>query len=203
MQLAVIDDVDGLVCDLLDETLARWHASGWSRAGDDEGSCTVRIFNYMQEARHADDKYFCLAIEYEAHELTRAMLEGTVRPARARRPDLRIGVDTVRRRLECKRLDDLTVLTREYVANGMVRFISGAYGLEDPSGYMIGYAKPGTSLPAIVNRINDHLVHQLAPPSESKLLYVATRNSWSWYESRHERPARGKILLKHVIVSLN
>ena len=203
MQLAVIADLDRLVSDLLDEALARWCTSDWFRAGDDEGSCTVRIVNYMHEARHADDKYFCLTIEYEAHELTEAMLDGTVRPTRARRPDLRIGIDTVRRSLECKRLDDLSTLTREYVANGMGRFIAGAYGPEDPSGYMIGYAKAGASPPAIVDRINEHLVEYLAQPPESTLREIATRDAWSWYESHHNRRARDGILIKHIIVSLN
>lgn len=199
----MIADLDRLVSDLLDDALARWRSSSWSRAGDDEGSCTVRIVNFMHEARHADDKYFCLTIEYEAHELTDAMLNGTVRPTRARRPDLRIGVDTVKRRLECKRLDDLPALTREYVANGMARFITGAYGPQDPSGYMIGYGKPGTSSPTIVSRINEQLVERLAHPPESTLREVAARDAWSWYESRHDRHERDSILIRHVIVSLD
>ena len=93
--------------------------------------------------------------------------------------------------IECKRIEESdSRLCRDYVNEGMDRFIKGKYGENHAIGFMVGYVLSG--LPSgSVSKINSYLKNQSR--SKDSLKSSSSNTNSTWY-SRHSRPKPPKSL---------
>ena len=140
----VVDDVVDMVIRLVDESLTRWSATGWSRYSDIEDDCTARLVYFARKARREIPSLILCEIHFDSPLLTSRMLEGKVSTVGATRPDLRILVGEIGISIEGKRLGTHPSQPRNYVKKGISRFVTDDYA--DPSGFgiMVGYVQQGS-----------------------------------------------------------
>lgn len=157
LQALVARDLDGRIDELLTQALERWDASGWHRYSSDEVNCSIQLYRHAVDAKRSTRALRSLDVDFEACVPTPAMLAGTESVKSAKRPDLKVRIGEASRHIECKLLESTGPLPRKYVREGMMRFIGGRYGADDPTGRMVGYiaASPiADSASAVNDRIN-------------------------------------------------
>jgi|SRR6185437_5953575 len=125
------------------DAVALWAHDGFSRFDDQETSCTARLYHYCDRLRsERRGAYLLFNLEYDAPVLTADMREGRQHPKFARKPDISVVIDQTRIHLEAKLLKPrpLSGLPRQYVEEGMMRFIDGFYPIAvGYEGMMIAY----------------------------------------------------------------
>src|SRR5664279_692298 len=123
-----------LTVDLIESALSRWAANNWHTFDALEENCTAQLYRWLQEAQRADLQFEMLRIQLEYVVLTADMLAGLASVRSARRPDLRISVRSGGIHVEAKRLATTGSRCRDYVHEGMARFVGSAYGSHEPLG---------------------------------------------------------------------
>jgi hypothetical protein len=100
--------------------------------------------------------------------------------------------------IECKRLSASDAhLVREYVVQGIDRFITGKYSGSHRRGFMAGYIIAG-DVPAAVAAINDYLAKNGRTPEQLK---DSTLFDADWARvSEHPRPVGTSIELHHALL---
>ena len=124
-----------------------WANEGFVRFDNREESLTVRMLDLMDAVRREWGLGFRVCREQLVD--TDAILAGTGNPAKARRIDLMVFVESsfdgdTFLGVECKRLDLSADLCREYVKEGMMRFVDGHYAVKTRVAAMIGYVIDGS-----------------------------------------------------------
>ena len=124
-----------------------WANEGFVRFDNHEGSFAVRMLYHMNDVRREWELGVRVCREQPVD--TDAILAGTGNPAKARRIDLMIFVENsfdgdTFLGVECKRLDLSADLCREYVKEGMMRFVDGHYAVKTRIAAMIGYVIDGS-----------------------------------------------------------
>jgi hypothetical protein len=192
-------DFEAMVDGVLIAAVDAWHKSGFASFDLHEVNCTIQLYRHAQETKKNDPRWQAVLIVYEAQQPSPAMLAGLVSAELARRPDLTVYLgDQVKSRIECKRLGGAGH-AQHYVADGMLRFISGVY-YADP-GYMVGYVQLGEPQASIdaVNQIVEtdlgsaHTLRDAAP-----LTGVLTRLASSHANPPNDRSVR----LTHYMVDM-
>ena len=186
------------------EAICRWRDAQWHRYDDLEGSCAMQLLKHALDAQAADPGLGYLHVQIESFQPTPQMLAGIAPVVGMKRPDFRLTLGRGRggRTIECKRLRLSGGLPKEYVYNGMARFVSGTYATDEPVGTMIGFLQ-SDSPSDVVASINTHVVSHSAMGTNHQLRRMAT--SWpklDLFESTHPRVSLGIIRLEHQIVDL-
>lgn len=83
---------------------------------------------------------------------------------------------------ECKLLDDSAFLIREYIVEGVCRYLSGKYGSKCSSGSMVGYVL-GSDLSKVLQKLNDAMRRL----SENPSLIKKDGAHENHYNSRYQR----------------
>lgn len=83
---------------------------------------------------------------------------------------------------ECKLLDESNFLVREYIFEGVCRYLSGKYGSRCSSGSMVGYVQ-GTDLSKVLPKLDI----AMSRFSESPSLTKKDGTHENHYNSRHQR----------------
>ncbi|MGH9194341.1 MAG: hypothetical protein ACRD1T_01210 [Acidimicrobiia bacterium] len=202
LKSAVVVEVDRLVERMLEIAIVTWSAAGWVRYDDMEVNCSIQLFRFGDEAIRNTPRLRVLSLNLEWFQPTVAMLHGNESAVGMRRPDLRVSVGHhAARILECKRLAASGGLPREYVEEGMTRFLSGDYEVGEDAGYMIAYLSDDevASIAAVNQLVRLHPdmgnSHQLG--GRRQTVPVA-----SWYSSSHPRVDRSRLSLRHFVVWL-
>jgi hypothetical protein len=107
--------------------------------------------------------------------------------------------------MECKRLNvpreqGRATLAREYVENGMMRFVTGQYSPDLPLGGMVGYVMDGdtpAAYTAIVEQIEQHAAPLLCDAARLRVIWQPTH--FATEHARIEVP----IELRHLLLSVN
>lgn len=195
-------DIDQRVCDLLDEAITRWEASGWTSSDLDEDDCTVQIYKWCLELAHENGRFACITPIFNWIFVEESMFAGVKKAKTAKRPDLRITVGkSVGRAIECKRLALSNGLPKKYVDEGLARFVVGEYAPDESVGYMIGYAK-GSSFAALVKQINGHIDNHTSMGQSHRLNARSTSAKTSWHRSHHDRKQLRPIDVNHLLVAV-
>ena len=203
----IVKDINSLVEGLLDDSFAKWAAANWHRFDCEEINCTMQLYRWAKEVCRETPKLGVLEVSLEYSLPTPEMLQGTESAKTMTRPDLRVHVGDAGISIECKRLGMNTGQSRMYVDEGIDRFVSGNYAGRHDVGFMVGYGQvsasamfePATVVKAVNWRITSHPAmgsgHCLSP-LVSRAQYAAR------YQSDHQRPNAGLVLLEHFWVSL-
>lgn len=125
----------------------RWATEGFVRFNNKEESLSVMMLAHMNAVRREWE--LGVRVCREQLEDTDAILAGTGNPAKARRIDLKVFVggsfdSETFLGIECKRVDLSADLCREYVRQGMMRFVDGRYATKTRVAAMIGYVIDGS-----------------------------------------------------------
>jgi len=199
LQNRVAADLDVQVRDLLDAAVVLWAQASWHSYNAGEDNCTVQLYRWCTEVIRRDARFSLLTLQFQWVKLTPEMLEGLADVATAKRPDLRIQVGGAGRALECKRLSVAGQWTRDYVRDGLARFVVGNYGQDEDVGFMIGFCQNG-DLDVIVDKINDEVRLDTRLDATQVLETVTVGRDSSWSRSCHPRPAGRAICVEHLLV---
>lgn len=197
----VAESLDERVHDLLDAAVALWERDGWTSHDGAEGDCTVQIFRWCRHLVHHDHRFLFVSVQFEWALVTRAMFAGTEKVKSAHRPDLRLEVGAVGRTIECKRLAPTGGWTRNYVYEGLSRFVVGDYAGNEPVGYMIGYVQDGRQ-PELLKKINLQVTGHPLMGVQDQLRCLSIGATSSWSRSSHQRKSFGAILVHHLLISV-
>lgn len=133
---------------LIADAMGEWRSEGFRRYSNLENSCTVRLYDWMLtllEARlNANPVQIIPTIEGVTPNADERA--GRANFAHAKRPDLVLflgGNHVIRMCVECKRFLG-NANAKEYIDNGILRFLSGRYVTDAGRGVMIGYVMTGT-----------------------------------------------------------
>lgn len=188
---------------LIAAAAVEWVADGCTRYDDREASCTAavvgRLLNKIDEGKaHALQPMVTL----ETGAWTKAHLSGEVDPATVPRPDVVIWLGLqheARMNIECKRLLSGSASPRDYVKDGMCRFLNGRYPVDEGVGTMLGFlldrdpptaaAQINEAIPAVIGR--EELLHE--HDALAMLEFV--------YRSAHECDV-GDVELLHLLLDL-
>ena len=190
---------------LLADALHRWRASSFRRFSDRETSCTVRVYGCMEELLDEevsdDPQVFPL---YDLVRLTRDHLDGYANPDSAKRPDLTLALGGNRRHriyVECKRLG-LGATARQYVDDGLMRFVRAKYPTHEGRGAMIGYVQSRT-IAERVGEINGHIEsHAELGPADCLVAQQPLGPIADVHESSHHSTADEDLRLSHLFVDM-
>ena len=195
----VVDDVKAMVIELINESLARWKATGWFRYSDREGDCTVRLVHYAREAKRQLDSLILCEIHYDNPLLTIGMLEGMKSTSFATRPDLRILVGDIGISIECKRLGTHRNQPRNYVNDGIDRFVTGEYAMPNGFGIMVGYVQGGNrnKLLQKVNKVIE--THSAMGPDNQLSALNGTQRCRSRHQLANAEASADPVQLEHFL----
>ncbi|GAB3148240.1 hypothetical protein GCM10027058_08520 [Microbacterium neimengense] len=191
-----------LVNDMFAEALSRWAFNNWATFDHLEANCTGQLYRWLHEARRSDARFRVLEVGIENVTLTPAMWDGTESVTTAVRPDLRIRVGDRELIIEAKRLSCSGNLAREYVYNGMSRFVSARYAAREGQGMMVGYIQERLDVSTLRDRVNGYVHSHPDMGAEHKLLDEAATPTGTWLNSSHQRAVASPIDLRHVWVNL-
>lgn len=199
LQALVARDLDGRVDELLVQAFERWHAAGWHRHQADELNCSVQVYRHALDAKRATRALRSLDVDFEACVPTPEMLAGTESVKSAKRPDLKVRVGDASRHIECKLVESKGSLPRKYVREGVMRFVTGRYGAEDPTGRMIGYITT-SDIDAVASAVNDR-IDKVASLSVADHLQAtdSPHERVHRFTSTHARAGRPSVGLTHYL----
>lgn len=194
--------VDVRVHEMLDAAVQRWCNEGWPASDMAEDDCTVQLHKHCLAIAHEDGRFAFMDPTFNWVYLTEGMLAGKDPVKKAKRPDLRISIGKVAgRAVECKRLALKGGLTKDYVEDGMGRFVRGEYAPSEPIGYMIGYARED-ELDDLVRSINGHVETHALMGATHQLQPTASTVGAAWHHSHHTRTAFEPIDLDHLLIKV-
>lgn len=129
---------------LLAEAAGEWLAEGCApRFSDHETSCTAAVAGRLKSILTSRQRSGLQLIAFlETGGWTDAHLDGCADPATVPRPDLALylGVQhDVQMTIECKRLLAPSATARQYVVDGLCRFLDGRYPTDSGRAAMIGF----------------------------------------------------------------
>jgi hypothetical protein len=128
---------------LLAEAAEEWMAAGCIRFSDQEVACTAAVAGHLKrnlQQRRATGLQMLAFLETGGW--TEAHLNGTANPATVPRPDLALYLGLhhdVQMTIECKRLLSPSATARDYVKDGLSRFLDGRYPTDSGFATMIGF----------------------------------------------------------------
>lgn len=176
---------------LLAEAAKEWMAAGCIRFSDQEVACTAAVAGYLKrnlEQRRATGLQILAFLETGGW--TEAHFNGTADPATVPRPDLALYLGLhhdVQMTIECKRLLDPSATARDYVADGLFRFLNGRYPTDSGSATMIGFLLDRDS-PQAQRQING-VIEELLDKDQILQLASPLGNLNSIYRSKHSAKA--------------
>ena len=199
----VVDDVTDMVIELVDQSLTRWRITGWSRYSDLEDDCTARLVYFAREAKRELPSLILCEVHFDSPLLTSGMLEGNVSTLLATRPDLRILVGDIGISIECKRLGTDSNQPRNYVNEGINRFVTGDYAIPNGFGIMIGYVQAGNrnSLLHAINAAIDN--HSAMGPTHRLSHLNGSQRCRSSHELPNTDPSTSQVRLEHFLPYLS
>lgn len=120
-----------------------WMAGGCTRYSDAEVACTAVVVGHLKRnLKRRSAAGFQLLAFLETGGWTEAYLDGSADPATVPRPDLALYLGVhhdVQMTIECKRLLKPSATARDYVADGLCRFLDGPYPTDSGCATMIGF----------------------------------------------------------------
>jgi hypothetical protein len=128
---------------LLAEAAEEWIAGGCIRFSDQEVACTAAVAGLLKrnlQQRRASGLQILAFLETGGW--TEAHLDGSADPATVPRPDLALYLGLhhdVQMTIECKRLLSPSATARDYVKDGLYRFLDGRYPTDSGCATMIGF----------------------------------------------------------------
>ena len=135
---------------IIASVVTAWETFPKPRRTEKEVPITARLLPHVRDANRKDNSPFNVWLESTEIDAETGQIMG--------RLDLRFvprGADeTIYFALECKRLNVVSKsgkrsLAREYVVDGMMRFVDGKYGANLNAGGMLGYVMDGKTTNAI------------------------------------------------------
>jgi hypothetical protein len=147
-----INLIDPLIPDIMELILSSWKELTPIEANALEDPITEKLCRYLRQNRDASDLPFRIDIQLveldSAFEDDQGRMDIVFSPMIAR--------ENIYFCLECKRLNvvtngNLRSYSREYVINGMMRYVTGKYSSAMKHGGMLGYVLNGNVAKAIVN----------------------------------------------------
>jgi len=128
---------------LLAEAALDWVENGCVRYDDRETSCTAAVVGRLR-GKIDDGKARALQpmVTLETGAWTEEHFSGLTDPNTVPRPDVVIWLGLQREarlNVECKRLLSGSASARDYVADGMCRFLNGRYPVDEGVGTLIGF----------------------------------------------------------------
>ncbi len=182
----------------------RWRDRQFNRYGDTEVEFTAVLVGCMRDIRRERNLPFVPHAEYVHY--SSEVLAGRATPSRAPRIDISVWWDILADdaffTIECKRLAP-GHLAREYIDEGLLRFVSGKYATTFDAAGMIGFAiadAPETLLAHVNKR-----VRQRPELSDADLLVTSPpiASLATVYGSRHQRPSTYKaIRITHLFLDV-
>jgi hypothetical protein len=182
------------------------------RIGWKENQFTAALLLKIWEIRDESDPVLPLMPLYEDRHLLKGILDGSVNPDKAVRPDLGVRHLGMRRQerldVEAKILTEKTIAgrtraksVRYYVLEGVRRFVDGEYGAGMPHGVMIGYVLKGVA-DSLAARISGCIGTEKIPART--MLRRVTRLSAceGHYRSTHRRRGDVHISLEHLLFQM-
>lgn len=179
----------------------KWSANGWHTFDQMEANCTVQLYRWLVEAKRADSRLAFLAIELEFLMLTPAMLAGEASGMSAKRPDVCLSVGRSAIHVECKRLRVDGSWCRDYVGQGMARFVGSSYGAGEALGLMVGYVQQEKSN-GLLDAVNSVVLSTASMGSSHQLTASAAESFGTSHHSTHARASDVPIELRHLWVLL-
>jgi hypothetical protein len=141
---------------------------------------------------------------YDLVRLTRDHLDGYAEPDSAKRPDLTLALGGNRRHrihVECKRLGS-GATARQYVDEGLMRFVVGEYPAYEGRGAMVGYVQMRT-IPERVAEINTHIEqHDHLGPTDCLTDRAAMGAIADVHDSSHHAAGGEDVQLTHLFVDM-
>lgn len=190
-----------LVHDILEDAVARWAQNNWDRFDQREVNCTVQLYRWLKEAQRADKRFHVLEIVIENLLPSPEMLDATASVTTAARSDLRIGVRQGELILEAKRLASSGPWCKEYVHNGIARFVNATYAATESLAMMIGYVQQPAAA-GLRDRVNHYVLSHVSMGLGHELTDVKIDADRAWLASSHQRPSSGPIQLRHLWIVL-
>lgn len=191
------------VHELLASAAVEWLQAGCPRFNDHEASCTAglvgRLLNKIDEGKVLRLQPM---VTLETGAWTPEHFAGKLDPTRVPRPDVVIWLGLqheARMNVECKRLLSGSATPRDYVKDGLCRFLNGRYPVDEGVGAMIGFLLDRAPPVACeqINRAVNTFVGRDEPLKKDEPL--ATLDSV--YRSAHSRDA-GDIELVHLLLDM-
>jgi len=128
---------------LLAQAAEEWMAGGCIRFSDDEVACTAAVVGRLKrDLKHRRRGGLQLIAFLETGGWTEAHLDGSADPATVPRPDLALYLGVhhdVQMTIECKRLLNPSATARDYVTDGLCRFLDGRYPTDSGCATMLGF----------------------------------------------------------------
>jgi hypothetical protein len=187
--LRVLDRHRAQAHSLLAAAAEDWIADGCPRFSDYETSCTAVLVGFLADAvRQGRASAFQIAVFPETGGWTDAHLDGRADPDTVPRPDIALflGVhhDVKKMPVECKRLLRPHATARDYVLDGLCRFLDGIYESSDGQATMICFVMDRNA-PEACEDINEVIRDQL---SADQVLEAAPAlgSLEAVYHSQHE-----------------
>ncbi len=197
IKASLVDNYRFRLVELVEESLTRWAACGWVRHSNCENDCNVQLYRFADQARRENPSLRLFRVELDAALPSKEMLQGTMSTKTMPRPDLKIRMGKTRVSVECKRLGTHGGHPREYVDNGIARFVTGNYAGSHGFGLMVGYVQKGSPVDLVCKinkRVRNHddmgEDHCLSPQSPSR------------YKSTHNRSSGQQVRLEHFLPCL-
>jgi hypothetical protein len=188
---------------LLAAAAEEWIADGCPRFSDHETSCTAVLVGFLADAlRHGRASAFQIAVFPETGGWTDAYLDGRVDPDTVPRPDIALFLGMqhdVKMPVECKRLLRPNATARDYVLQGLCRFLSGTYESSNGEATMICFVMDRDASEACED-INEVVREQL---SADQILRAAPAlgSFEAVYHSQHA-PAGGPLQTVHLLLDV-
>lgn len=151
--------LEAMVDQLFRDAFILWMTRSLVRDSDEEPSCMVVFYGCCLEVLSAQET--ALRIVYESAQPTRQMLAGLEHPKKAPRPDMSILYGSrYTIRVEAKRLMCGDSLPKQYVQEGMRRFIEEKYSSsQGKAGYLLGFVVRDETTD-VVNAINHAILRE-------------------------------------------
>lgn len=158
---------------LLVQAAEEWMAGGCIRFSDAEVACTAAVVGCLKRnLKHRRRGGLQLVAFLETGGWTEAHLDGSADPAAVPRPDLALYLGVhhdVQMTIECKRLLNPSATARDYVVDGMCRFLDGRYPTDSGCATMVGFLLDRDALKAQaqINAVIEDLLdkRQILQPS--------------------------------------
>jgi hypothetical protein len=189
-----------LLKELLIEAAVLWRTESYSRYGDDELSCTVRMFDCADRVLRANEyRWPLVRVQYDGTQPTRDMRAGLADPKKAPRPDINVFVGSELINVEAKVLKDTSPYPRNYVARGMRRFVTGYYGVgQSGVGAMLAYVVSGAMV-NIAPKVNKVIEGEADFGASATMLEVDRPSAGILiFSSDH-----GKVSLHHQVIEIS
>ena len=148
----VLDRHRRTVHTLIAGAAVEWIAAGCPRYNDRETSCSAGLIGHLVRKIDAGKAQALQPrVILEVGAWTQEHLNGEADPSRVPRPDVVMWLGLqgeARMNIECKRLLSGSASPRQYVEDGMCRFLNGRYPVDQGVGTMVGFLLDRTPLTA-------------------------------------------------------